>query len=866
MKKQMRKVFAAILSVAMLVGLMPGHSMTDVLAADSLRYVEGTYSVSYEEGVDAVEYYSSGTSGGISSLSAETITTIAEAKEALRSGLLNRESVITLTLEGEALAGVTTANYESKPGELFQEAVMHNAPGTEGCNTKLGDYIERSIGGYTVGISGFTNSNGEFVNATYQYTMIYYTTLEQEEFVDTKLQKIYASLQLSSNALTETQKVYQIYNWITNHVSYDYTNLNNDENKTKYTAYGALHDGQAVCQGFANLFYRMCMDNGIDCRIVVGTGDGGPHAWNIVKVGTEYYYVDATWDCKVPKAEGQEKPGTLFYFLRDSLVKHIESTEENITDSYTMTSQSLPCFQIEVPKNVTANTLQSSIVVKDLCGNTLTDAQKVWYQTKVTDAAEACKKQITVMPAAIGLENIVLAEESVYAHNYVNDTCTVCGENASYIIAGYMLDENGAGVSGDLSGLHSYKKGETATLNAPALTGYNFVGWYRYDSDEGNSKHYSGEVLCATRSFTFIVTEDADLVAVYRPTGSASVTIDGGSSYTVNGEMKSTSTTAERPIGSKVTIVCNSDNFEYWKNSAGMVVSRSHEYTFTVTGQENLAAVFNTVIENQATVVFESYYGQVMARDQLADNGTMTIPGVPTRYGYVAKGWDFNGDGTFDGSIDTLAAAISRGLNAANKLVRITPIYELKADTYTITVTNGTGAGTYHQNDIVTVTADPATGNQKFSHWKDDLGNVLSYNETYRFYASKTMTVEAVYVTKEAQVEAKGTTKIVDSYKDTTNNSLTFVSFSTVPEGCVIDKAGVIATNDRAIGTSGDGFNASTAFYVRGNAWSGSEYRFTWSKGNVSVGQTWYVRAYLVYTDADGNVNTIYGDMVSQTY
>ena len=110
MKKQMRKVFAAFLSVAMLVGLMPGLRMTDVLAADTLRYVEGTYSVSYEEGVDVVEYYNSGTSSGISGLSAESITTIGEAKEALRSGLLNRESVITLTLEGEAAAGVTNKN------------------------------------------------------------------------------------------------------------------------------------------------------------------------------------------------------------------------------------------------------------------------------------------------------------------------------------------------------------------------------------------------------------------------------------------------------------------------------------------------------------------------------------------------------------------------------------------------------------------------------------------------------------------------------------------------------------------------------------------------------------------------------------
>ena len=33
----------------------------------------------------------------------------------------------------------------------------------------------------------------------------------------------------------------------------------------------------------------------------------------------------------------------------------------------------------------------------------------------------------------------------------------------------------------------------------------------------------------------------------------------------------------------------------------------------------------------------------------------------------------------------------------------------------------------------------------------------------------------------------------------------------------------------------------------------------------MSAGQTCYVRAYLVYTDAEGNVNTVYGKKESLT-
>ena len=71
----------------------------------------------------------------------------------------------------------------------------------------------------------------------------------------------------------------------------------------------------------------------------------------------------------------------------------------------------------------------------------------------------------------------------------------------------------------------------------------------------------------------------------------------------------------------------------------------------------------------------------------------------------------------------------------------------------------------------------------------------------------------------------------------------------------------MIATDDKNIGTSGDEFNDSTAKYVLGNAWNGNSYRYTLSKENAQEGETWYARAYLVYTDAEGNVNCFCSDL-----
>ena len=87
---------------------------------------------------------------------------------------------------------------------------------------------------------------------------------------------------------------------------------------------------------------------------------------------------------------------------------------------------------------------------------------------------------------------------------------------------------------------------------------------------------------------------------------------------------------------------------------------------------------------------------------------------------------------------------------------------------------------------------------------------------------------------------------------------------STVPNGCKINKAGIIATNNSELANS-DEFTDKKAMFVRGMSSDKKAVRYTWTK-NVKTGETWYVRAYLVYTDLNGNVHTVYDDMVSQKY
>lgn len=61
-----------------------------------------------------------------------------------------------------------------------------------------------------------------------------------------------------------------------------------------YTAYGALVEKEAVCQGYSMAYNYLLDKCGIESDYA--TSDAMNHVWNLVKIGGNYYHVDATWD------------------------------------------------------------------------------------------------------------------------------------------------------------------------------------------------------------------------------------------------------------------------------------------------------------------------------------------------------------------------------------------------------------------------------------------------------------------------------------------------------------------------------------------------------------------------------------------
>lgn len=150
-------------------------------------------------------------------------------------------------------------------------------------NSAEGDYLRKSIKEVVC------NRSLDNQRCYFSYFVTYNTTAEQEEYVTGRVSEILDDLNIRN--LDDYNKAAAIYDYIVQNVDYEY----DSEDDKYFTAYGALKEGKAVCQGYAQLFYRLAKEAGLSCRMIFGTTTDA-HAWNIVNIDGLYYLCDATYD------------------------------------------------------------------------------------------------------------------------------------------------------------------------------------------------------------------------------------------------------------------------------------------------------------------------------------------------------------------------------------------------------------------------------------------------------------------------------------------------------------------------------------------------------------------------------------------
>lgn len=88
---------------------------------------------------------------------------------------------------------------------------------------------------------------------------------------------------------SDYQRERYVHDILAERVEYDLNGVMNQ------SAYSGLVTSRTVCAGYSRAFQYLMQQMGIPCYYCTGYA-GQDHAWNIVRIGGEYYNVDVTWD------------------------------------------------------------------------------------------------------------------------------------------------------------------------------------------------------------------------------------------------------------------------------------------------------------------------------------------------------------------------------------------------------------------------------------------------------------------------------------------------------------------------------------------------------------------------------------------
>ena len=383
-----KRILSMLLVCVMIFGMLPVVTLAaeDELVSGSAVYVNPIYADVVDE--MTLELFSQPMQQFYSAEQTDSKTTRYTSPEEVTSIL--REALESRTMMIQIPYVIPAESVESDEAVLaLGKSMMDPAFAHTGVPTQ-GDYLQWQYLYWQIGISGSWNKDNTAVNGTVTFTVYYYTDADQEAAVTSRVDSLLAELHPSG---TDYEKIKTVYDWMCNHIEYDYDNLGNPNYYLQYTAYAALINGTSVCQGYANLLYRLALELGIDCRIITGWSNSQNHAWNIVKLGDSYYNLDATWDTAYAQV-GRDYE----YFLRsdatfDDHVRMSDYTGSSFYAAYPMGANDYdPSQDVEEDAPTELETLIAELPeVSDPMGteyyfyNQLTDIEKVLYW-KISEA------------------------------------------------------------------------------------------------------------------------------------------------------------------------------------------------------------------------------------------------------------------------------------------------------------------------------------------------------------------------------------------------------------------------------------------------------------------------------------------------
>lgn len=276
----------------------------------------------------------------------------------------------------------TASQVQSKLTSAMKSRLSHLSFTYKGETSSLKSLLNKAVTGaldadvytkYVVDSYSFS-WRGTGTSATVTVRFVFRETAEQTTYVNNRVKQVVKDI--ITPGMNDHGKIKAIHDWIVLHLKYD-TKLR------KYTAYDGIKTGEAVCQGYALLAYKLLQQAGIHNLIVEGTAGDQLHAWNLVKLQGNWYHMDTTWDDPTPDQSGRVHYN---YYLR---------TDKQMRKDHTWTRKYPPAA---VSYRDTLQTLADKS----------TGAAKVGYETLREDLGYTLYTDNIAVHSASGLKDKVM--------------------------------------------------------------------------------------------------------------------------------------------------------------------------------------------------------------------------------------------------------------------------------------------------------------------------------------------------------------------------------------------------------------------------------------------------------------------------
>ncbi len=488
------------------------------------------------------------------------------------------------------------------------------------------------------------------------------------------------------------------------------------------------------------------------------------------------------------------------------------------------------------------------------------------------DALKAYKWENKTESAFDNANNTVAVSGGTFSSAVKKEYCadgykSVTDSNGNYTVKEANITvkvSSNISAAGTLTGGDMYAKGETVTVTATVNPGYVFLGWY----------DASGKLVNANTTYTFEAAESVDIIATFKGNKNVKLSVGlSGGIVTVSGDVtakwRNDVKDNEFLLGTSFVLTAAPRagyTFLYWINSEGRILSDEPEYKFTLGMDTSIKACFMETEqwEDSSYVIFRDnitkkiiWSGDVeMTAHSDGIYGTVAAPALLNYSGVMFKDWR-----DADGNVVT---PDENGNIRITSNITIYAIYQATSDTFDVTV-DGETVGSYGFRTSVSVTAPETKDGKYFAGWYRD-GVLVSTNANYSFIIRSATALTTEY-TDTKQEPASVAILTVGDREQTEGGVLAPFSLDwSLAEGCELVKVGIIRTYDASLKDklTLENVNGSTIKTKESVlTTSDGNYQFNLTMGSTAAANDVYMTGYVMYRAANGNIITLYTDVVT---